>query len=375
MTAPKNNKRTITHPEGRGRSKLYRRHKGDTVEKISSEVSLPEESCLVSPPAEPIDSQKWTEEDDSMLRDAVLRHGEDWCVVREFILRPEAKGTKSPRTADECERRWNEVVAHKHKKGPWTEDEDRLVCKLVKAQGPKKWSVLSAYVPGRTGKQCRERWVNHLSPDVNKGEWTEEEEQTLLDQHSKLGNQWCKIAQFLPGRSENAVKNRWNSFANRCSALHKADGVVSMRQKPRNRKSSKNRATLREKSVLDTALETFDALTSPKKVMRRPVAPLTQSPKPSSSMINIRRRLAKPLFINPRIDFLGDDDFDANACVMTDFDSVLLSPEHSPDAMCLSPALLSPMSPQCSLNSFRFSPLASLWPKSPVHPHDSAERC
>lgn len=146
---------------------------------------------------------------------------------------------------------------------------------------------------------------------------------------------------------------------------------MSLKQKTRNRKSSKKSAT-KEKSELNTALETLDAMTSPKKVMRRPVAPLTQSPKPSS-MINIRRRLAKPLFINPRIDFLGDDDFDYNTCAMTDFDSVLLSPELSPVAMCLSPALLSPMSPQCSLNSFRFSPLASLWPKSPVHLNDSAE--
>jgi hypothetical protein len=92
--------------------------------------------------------------------------------------------------------------------------EDSVITSCI-SQGIVKWSDIADRINGRIGKQCRERWFNHLDPTLKKGDWSEGEDAVLVEAQRRWGNCWTKIARLLNGRSENAVKNRWNSATRR----------------------------------------------------------------------------------------------------------------------------------------------------------------
>ncbi|XP_026415645.1 uncharacterized protein LOC113311019 isoform X2 [Papaver somniferum] len=178
----------------------------------------------------------WTAEEDDYLRKWVeVYKGKHWKKI--------ASGLHN-RTDVQCLHRWQKVLNPDVNKGPWSQEEDRKLIELVSKSGPIKWSVVAKSIPGRIGKQCRERWYNHLDPNIKKDAWTKDEELAILRAHRVYGNQWAEIAKFLPGRTDNAIKNLWN-----CSLKKKLDLYPSDDQLPPvlNADNAKNIPTSSEK--------------------------------------------------------------------------------------------------------------------------------
>ena len=158
----------------------------------------------------------WTVEEDERLKTYVEAFGEaSWNRISRLI---------TGKSEIKCHQRWLELQnLSMLARTTWTKDEDQILIKIVTEEGACNWTKVASFLPGRIGKQCRERWHNHLDPNVIKRKWTLEEDKAIVLQNLIHGNKWCEVAKAVPGRTDNAVKNRYNS--NLLKRLHEAEFV------------------------------------------------------------------------------------------------------------------------------------------------------
>jgi myb proto-oncogene protein len=172
--------------------------KGDSGLMIHGDLDTNQDGNAIRP-------RYWSEEEDEKLRQAVEQYGaKHWKTIATFV---------PGRTQVQCLQRWNKVLKPGLKKGAWTEEEDSTLQRLVnKLESEVNWSEVAYRIPGRSAKQCRERWSFNLDPQIDKSDWSPEEDEVLLAAQVKLGNKWSQIALQLPGRTENAIKTRFKSI-------------------------------------------------------------------------------------------------------------------------------------------------------------------
>jgi hypothetical protein len=174
---------------------------------------------------------RWSPSEDNLLRKYVSSFGDkNWQKISDKI---------EGRSPLQCLHRWSKILKPGLIKGPWTKEEDSLLTEWVEAQGPNKWAQAAAVIKGRSGKQIRERWFNHLDPRLKHSKWTSSEDEQIFDLYQKYGSSWSKIAKGMQGRPENSIKNRFYSTLRRIASDRRKANIIASRSSRKKRTSPK----------------------------------------------------------------------------------------------------------------------------------------
>ncbi|KAE8259254.1 hypothetical protein A4X13_0g1151 [Tilletia indica] len=188
---------------------------------------------------------QWTQEDDRRLRAAVEnvscgRNGAAGSSANAAALSGTAGKSwqrialvafpNGPHDKDACAARWKALNQPSSIKGPWSKQEDKQLIRLVDQYGPERWVTIADKLGTRTGKQCRERWHNHVDPTINKTSFTPEEDAIIMSMYDKIGSKWAEMSKVLKGRPDNAIKNHYNTTLVRRRKLMEAVGKVNRAQ-------------------------------------------------------------------------------------------------------------------------------------------------
>lgn len=210
------------------------------VQKVLKSRTSDSSQSVDSPKRPP---RRWTEEEDELLRKSVEKHGaRNWKKIATDVPN---------RNHVQCLQRWRKALDPKVVKGHWSPEEDMRLLELV-TLNPKNWGHVARGIEGRTAKQCRERYHNHLDPNIKKGNWSFEEDKIIVLVQKQLGNKWADIAKRLDGRTENSVKIRWKSIKRQVTALKEEQTTTQ------NINARKVKRNTMDRARLEKLLEVWD---------------------------------------------------------------------------------------------------------------------
>ncbi|CAD8102538.1 unnamed protein product [Paramecium primaurelia] len=145
----------------------------------------------------------WTTQEDELLKCSIQQYGSNWVQIAAQMVN---------RNPSQCTQRWKRIKPQSLKKRkPFSEEEDQLILQLVKKY-KQNWGKIAQQLPDRTNKQIRERYINKLNPQNKFEPFSEKEDQIILQAYQEMGSKWTKIQNLLVGRPENMIKNRFYSY-------------------------------------------------------------------------------------------------------------------------------------------------------------------